>query len=269
MLGSSRAALAEGRDTLRQQIGDADAGALGSELFAVGNLLDANRSLRRALADPSRDAHGKQDLAARLLDGKVSNPALAVVRTLVAQRWSEEVDLVSAIEELAVESVLTGAERDGALDRVEDELFRFERIVAGSPDLQNALSDYRRSDADKAALVGGLVEGKVAPQTHQLIVQAVAHPRDQRLGRILKVYGDVAARLREQLTATVTSAIPLDEALQNRLGEALSRIYGRTVRTDLVIDPSVVGGLRVQIGDEIIDGTILSRLGQAQRLLAG
>lgn len=269
MLGSSRAALAEGRSTLRSQIDSADAGALGAELFAVENLLDDNRSLRRALADPSRDAHGKQELASRLLEGKVSGQALAIVRSLVAQRWSEEVDLASALEELAVEAVLTGAERDGALDRVEDELFRFERIVAGSPELQNALSDHRRSDADKAALIGGLLEGKVAIQTHQLVTQAVGHPRGQRLGRILKVYGDIAARLREELVATVTSAIPLDEGLQQRLSEALGRIYGRPVRSDLIVDPSVVGGLRIQIGDEIIDGTILSRLGQAQRLLAG
>lgn len=269
MLGSSRNALAEGRDLLRQQIGDADAGALGAELFAVGNLLDDNRSLRRALADPSRDAHGKQELASQLLAGKVSEPAVAVTRTLVAQRWSEEVDLVSALEELAVEAVLTGAERDNALDRVEDELFRFERIVAGSPQLQNALSDYRRSDADKAALVGGLVDGKVAIQTHQLITQAVAHPRDQRLNRVLKAYGDIAARLREQLVATVTSAIALDAGLQQRLSAALGSIYGRPVHTDLVVDPSVIGGLRIQVGDEIIDGTILSRLGQAQRLFAG
>ncbi|KYH45823.1 F0F1 ATP synthase subunit delta [Branchiibius sp. NY16-3462-2] len=270
MLGSSREALVAGRTVLRQQLSaGADPTGLGNELFAVTNLLDDSHSLRRALADPTREETGKQQLADGLLRGKVSDATIAVVNSLVGSRWSTENDLVDGAEQLAVEALLVGADRDGALDRVEDELFRVERVVSGSPDLQNALSDPQRSAADKAGLMRGLLEGKTAPQTIELVSQAVSHPRGQRLVRVLTGYGTIAARLREQLTATVTSAFPLDEALQQRVSQALAQMYGRPVRVDLVVDPSVVGGLRIQVGDEIIDGTILSRLSQAQRLLAG
>lgn len=270
MLGSSRDALVAGRTVLRQQLSaGADPAGVGSELFAVANLLDDSHSLRRALADPSRAEGGKQELADGLLRGKVSDATITVVNSLVGSRWSTEGDLVDATEQLAVESVLTGADRDGSLDRVEDELFRVERVVSGSPELQNALADPQRGGADKARLLRGLLEGKATSQTIDLVTQAVSHPRGQRLVRVLSGYGEIAARLREQLTATVTSAFPLDDALQQRLSQALAHVYGRTVRTELVVDPSVVGGLRIQVGDEIIDGTILSRLSQAQRLLAG
>lgn len=270
MLGSSRDALAQGRTVLRQQLSaGADPAALGNELFAVANLLDDAHSLRRALADPSAIDASKRSLATGLLRGKVSDATLAVVESLAGSRWSSENDLVDGAEQLGVEATLLAAERDGALDRVEDELFRVERVVSGSPELQNALADPQRSGEDKAGLLRGLLEGKAARQTIDLVSQAVAHPRGQRLIRVLSGYGEVAARLREQLTATVTSAFPLDDALQQRLDQALAQAYGRTVRTDLVVDPSVVGGLRIQVGDEVIDGTILSRLSQAQRALAG
>lgn len=270
MLGPSRDALAQGRSVLREQLNaGADPAAVGSELFAVANLLDDAHSLRRALADPSAIQASKSGLATGLLRGRVNDATLTVVDSLVGSRWANENDLVDGIEQLGVESVLLAADRAGELDRVEDELFRVERVVSGSPQLQNALMDPQRTSADKAGLMRGLLEGKAADKTIELVSQAAAHPRGQRLSRVLTVYGTIASRLREQLTATVTSAFPLDEALQERLTRALAQVYGRPVRTDLIVDPAVVGGLRIQVGDEVIDGTILSRLSQAQRLLAG
>lgn len=270
MDGSSRASYAAVRDTLREQLsGDGnDAGAVGEQLFAVTSVLDSSASLRRALADPSAQDDAKTGLADRLFGGKVNDQTLAVVRALASKRWAAERDLADAADGLAVEAVLTGADRAGRIDQVEDELFRFERTVAGNPELRDAMTDSQRTGEDKSGLVRTLLDGKVAPETELLARQAADHPRGQRYERVLDSYVATAARLREQLTATAFVAHPMDEDQRERLAGALKEIYRREVQVNVIVDPQVVGGVRVQVGDEVIDGSLASRLDEARRLMS-
>lgn len=270
MQGASRRGLASARQALGAQIGSgSDAGSLGDELLAIAQVLGSSVPLRRALTDPSRESSARVALAGRVFADKISEAAQHVLRTAVGQRWSDERDLGDALEALGVEAILTAAERSGRLDNVEDELFRFERTIAGDRELADALSDRRRSGKDKADLVGRLLEGKAAPETVRLSRQAAANPRGRSVERELRSYVATAAELRHRLAATVTSAVELTGDERSRLGDALARVYGRPVHLNTVVDKSIIGGLRVQVGDEVIDGTIATRLEDARRTMAG
>jgi F-type H+-transporting ATPase subunit delta len=178
-------------------------------------------------------------------------------------------DLVDAVESLAADVVLAGADVAGRLDAVEDELFRFSRTISGDQGLRDAFS-ARTAGADrKGELVTRLLGGRVAPETVRLAVQAAAHPRGLRTEQVLEGYVEMAARRRRQVVAQVVAALPLDAEQRRRLGAALQRQYGRPVRLNVDVDPAVVGGLRVQVGGEVVDGTVSARLDEARRRLAG
>lgn len=270
MRGSSRGAAASVQEAFDAVLsGTADRTALGEDLFGVSAVIDANASLRRALADPSREGPAKRVLAQRLFGGRVSAEAAELVGATAAGRWAQERDFADTVESLGVQALLAQAEREGRIDAVEDELFRFERVVAGDPDLRDTLS-IRNTDSDgKAALVRRLLEGKAHAETIRLAVQAVTNPRGRRLDRVLAEYLHLAAARREQLTALVTVAVPLSEQQHARLGTALEGIYGKSVVLHVVLDPTVIGGIRVQVGDEVVDGTVLRRLDEARRHITG
>lgn len=266
MQGSSRGALAAATETLDAALrSGADGSALGDELFAVIGALDSSATLRRAVADPSREPGAKAAIAQRLFGGRLSPAALGVLTSVVQQRWSTERDLADAVENLAVQAVLADADRAGHGDAVEDELFRFERIVAASPALRDVVTDRTVAGSAKVALVDRLLVDKSSAQTLRLARQAVSAPRGRRFARIIEDYLAIAAKRRSQLAATVTTAVALDPAQRDRLAAALTSIYGRPVHLNTVIDPAVVGGIRVQVGDEVVDGTVLRKLDSARR----
>lgn len=265
MQGASRSALAGSREVLSQALEqDSDRGRLGEELLQVADLVGGNAVLRRALADPSRDGAEKAELANRLLGGKVSEPAQQIAAAVAAQRWASESDLTVTLEALGVEAILAQAEAHGRLTQVEDELFRFERIVDGTEELRSALTDRRAPTESKSQVVHRLLDGRSAPETVRLAERAATH-RSTRFDHAIEGYLTIAARRQEQLTATVTTAVPLSGQQRERLTTALGQQYHRSVRINEVVDPTVVGGIRVAIGDEVIDGTVLSRLDEARR----
>lgn len=246
-----------------------DPAVVADELFAVTGLLDDNAALRRTVADPSREGKERADLVTRLLHGKLSNETVGVVSVLVTQRWAQDRDLTDTIERFGVEALLKGAEASGSLDQVEDELFRFERLVDGNPELRDALGNRQGDAAGKADLVSTLLQGKARPETVRLARQAVLAPRGRRFDRTLEAYLDIAAERRQQLTAVVTTAVDLTQEQRTRLAGALQQIYSKPVQLQIVHDEDVIGGIRVQIGDEVVDGTVLRRLDEAKRHLAG
>jgi len=270
MRGVSRASFAELSERLSaEHITSAPvATRLANELFAVVGLLDTEHGLRRALSDPGKPAAEKGAVAAALLHGKITGRAEALVVAAAEARWATAGDLSDAIEQLAVEAMVLAAEADDGLDELEDGLFRFGRVVAANPDLRAALADPSLPERGKRELLGTLLEGKVTAVTLGLISQMVAHPRGRPLIVALDLCADIAARRRQQLIAVVRTAVELSVSQRRRLAEALARSYGNDVHLDVVIDPSVVGGLSVQIGDELIDGTAARRLAAIRRKLA-
>jgi F-type H+-transporting ATPase subunit delta len=272
MRGTSRASLAAAKRRLAAALGDGEgplqASALGDELFAVTALLDSEPALRRALSDPSRDGAARAGLAESVLRGKLSEIALDQLTSLVADRWSEASDLADACEQLAVFAFAVSADRAGQLDETEDELFRFGRIAAGNPDLRSALSNWFAPVAARTELVSTLRTGKVSAAALRLITQAAAQPRGRSLDASLEQYARLAAQLREQLLAVVRVAAPLSAERRARLAAALSAAYGHDVHLNVVLDPEVIGGLSVRIGDQLINGSVAARLAELRRGLA-
>jgi F-type H+-transporting ATPase subunit delta len=269
--GASRASLAGLTERLEaEDITSATvATRLGDELFAVTGLLDAEHGLRRALSDPGKPAAEKGAVAGALLHGKVTERTEALVAAAAESRWASSGDLSDAIEQLAIEAVVLAAEADGALDDLEDGLFRFGRVVAANPDLRATLADPSAPEEGKQELLRTLLHGKVTPITLRLISQMVTHPRGRSLTAALDLCAGIAARRRQQLIAVVRSAVELSAAQRRRLARALSASYEHQVHLNVAVDPTVIGGMSVQIGDELIDGTTVSRLAAVRRKLAG
>jgi F-type H+-transporting ATPase subunit delta len=208
-------------------------------------------------------------VAGALLHGKVTQRTEALVAAAVESHWARLGDMVDAIEELAVGALVLAADTDNSLDDLEDVLFRFSRVVSAQPDLRAALADPGLPEDRKHDLIGALLDGKVSAVALDLINQVIAHPRGRPLDVSLDLCAGIAARRREQLIAVVRCAVELSEAQRRRLAEALSESYGHKIHLNIVLDPSVVGGMSVQIGDELIDGTAASRLAEVRRKLAG
>jgi F-type H+-transporting ATPase subunit delta len=276
MHASSRAAMDEARAALAQQTQGAPSNrrgdtllALADELFAVAHLLEGQPSLRRAMSDASARPDDRAGLARRLLASQISPTALTVVEAVVRQRWSRPLDLVEATETLAVEAALDAAEARAELDGVEDELFRFGRIIAGDPDLLRILGDRAAPREGKTALLDRLLAGKVSPVTERLVRNSLTSPHVHNAENVVEKLSEVAARRRGRSVAHVVSAVPLTDAQEQRLAAALERLYGRAIGLQVQVDPSVLGGLVIRVGDEIIDGSIAHRLEAAGRRLAG
>jgi F-type H+-transporting ATPase subunit delta len=263
--GASADALTTLSRDLDGVLGGADAGRVGGELFAVSALLRAEPALRRVATDVSVSSDAKANLLREVLSGKVDEAVLGLTSTAVGQRWTRTRDLADVLEHLGVVAVVRSAGNDSG--RLADELFSFGQLVNDHPDLRDALSDPARSRADKRGLIGGLLEGKALPATIALADQALSGSH-RTVGVALHEYQQVAAEVFGQSVATVRVARPLSDADRRRLADALTRQYGREVHLNVVVDPEVIGGIRVEIGDDVIDGTVSSRLDDARRKLA-
>ncbi|MGI5378251.1 F0F1 ATP synthase subunit delta [Streptomyces sp. CA-251387] len=270
MNGASREALAAARERLDALTDNTsvDAGQLADELAAVTALLDREVSLRRVLTDPAQAGEAKAELAQRLLGGQVGGETVDLLAGMVRSRWSQSRDLVDALEELADTADLTAAQKAGTLDDVEDELFRFGRIVSSSTELRAALTDRAASKAAKSELLRSLLGGRAKATTERLVTRLVTAPRGRSLESGLESLSKLAAERRDRMVAVVTSAVPLSDVQKQRLGAALAKLYGRKMHLNLDVDPEVVGGIRVQVGDEVINGSLADRIEDAGRRLA-
>ena len=273
MHAASRLSLAELReriDAVTNRFSTADGlTGLAQELYAVVDVLIRNPQLRRKLADPSTAAERRRGLATAVFEGKVGTSSMQLLSDAVALRWSSAWDLLDALEVTADDVLLTAAENDGRLDDVQDELFRFERILDSSSELSTLLDDYSADAGGRAALVARLVEGKAHPVTQQLLSHAVTSQRKRSVTHAIDDLLELAARRQERSLARVISAVPLTDQQEQRLAALLSELYGRQMTIRTAIDPSIRGGLVVRVGDEVIDGSIAARLVNARQALAG
>jgi F-type H+-transporting ATPase subunit delta len=210
----------------------------------------------------------RRGVVADVLSGSLTADGLGVLQDVAAARWSSEDDLVEALETLAAQAAVVDAGNDGVLDRVEDELFRFGRAVESSPQLQLTLTDPALSAERKAALVTDLVGDQAAPATTAMLAYAVGHLHGRAPAGAVAELTDLAATQRNRVLAEVESAIALSGEQQARLTAALERLTGRRVKLHVEVTPDVVGGIVVRVGDEVIDGSLASRLEQARRAVS-
>lgn len=239
---------------------------LADELFAVVELLAGQVSLRNALSDSTAGATARRELATAVLGGKVSAAGQAVVEAAAGLRWASGADLSAALERQGVRALLRGAQSAGQLDRVEDEVFRFSRIVEADHGLRDVLEDRSASRAGREELVTGLLASRAEAATVALVRRAL-RGANRTFARTLDSYLELAAEERSRAIAEVTVAVPLTAEHAERLRTALSRQVGRDVSLQVSVDPAVIGGVRVRLGDEVIEGTVAGRLAAAQRQL--
>jgi F-type H+-transporting ATPase subunit delta len=246
-------------------VGDTRTAELGEQLSAVADLLEGQLDVRRALADSGSRERSRVQLVDRLFGGQLSNATLDVLRELVAERWPTSLGLVLAIDKRASTALLSAAGDD--LDDVEDELFRFSRTVERESRLSLALSDPGLPAERKDALLERLLEGKAHPTTVTLVRRVVHHPRGRSVPRALEDLARMAADLHQRSIAEVTVASQLDADQTERLRQAVSAAFDREVELQVFVDPTLLGGVVVRVGDEVVDGSILRRLADARRQL--
>jgi F-type H+-transporting ATPase subunit delta len=249
---------------------------VAKELFGILGTVDSSAGLRRALTDPSRSGDEKSALVKQLFGGKVSADAVEIASGLASSRWASARDIGDALETLAATVVIAVAENKSAvsasgitgLEELENDLFSFIRTVASSHDVQRALSEPQASGAAKIALARKLVPG-ASEEAIVLIGQAVSQPRGIKPTKLISRFAEFAAKRQQRWIATVSVIRPLTEAQASRLQAALNALYGRELKINMIVDPALIGGVRIQVGDEVVDASVLARLGQLQRQLAG
>ena len=242
---------------------------IADELYSVADVLVAEPRLRRILGDPATAEQARADLLEQLVGSQVSKQTLQLCRAAVSLRWSTPWDLADAIEGAGDDALFAAAEKAGNVADVEDELFRFERILQGEGEVAALLDEYAVDARRRTALLDSLIASKVSPLTLQLLRHAVASQRKRSVSLAIDDLLEKAAERQERSVARVLSAVPLTEAQQLRLTAALSELYRRPISVRTAIDPDVRGGLVVRVGDEVIDGSVATRLADARAALAG
>jgi F-type H+-transporting ATPase subunit delta len=241
--------------------------AIGDELLSVAGLLGREPRLRRAIADPARSGGDRAQLLDDVVGRSVSADTRDVLKVVAGGRWSSAHEMLDGVELLGIDALLASAERAGDLSEVEDELFRFGQVVDGSPELAAILGDLTVDAAQRDRLVDSLLEGKARPVTIRLAHLAVAGFGGRTLIGSLTRLVELSAERRQMQVAYVTVAKPLSDSEEQELGERLGRMYGRQMSVKVSVDPSVLGGARVQVGSDLYDGTISRRLAIARQVL--
>lgn len=240
---------------------------LADDLVAVAKLLVAEPALTKHVGEPTDDSQAKANLTEALLSGKISDSALDLVKTAVVQRWSSESDLIYGIAHIARLALLVRAERNDETAEVEDQLFRFGRILDSDAKLNALLSDYTAPAEGRKRLLDNLLGGKANPTTEALLGQAIELLHGERADEAVRELAELAVARRGEVVAHVSAAAELSDAQRTRLTEVLTRIYGRPVSVQLHINSDVLGGLTITVGDEVIDGSLSSRLESAETRL--
>jgi F-type H+-transporting ATPase subunit delta len=269
--GSSRQSLASLRSSLDGALtglSSKESSALSADLFTALAALQSSVGLRRALTDPARDASSKAQLVSELFGKSVSSHAVSVLGAAAGLRWSSPADIATAVEQIAVESEVASANGDGSLDRAEDELFAFSRLLIQENELRQALNSPQTPVANKVEIVKALFAAKYAPATLSLLTHLVQNLAGRSIESALESFSSAFQARRNRTVALVRSTVALSEAQRARLTEVLTKQAGQPVHINVEIDPSLVGGLAVRFADELIDGSISTRLANARRAVA-
>jgi F-type H+-transporting ATPase subunit delta len=280
----------------------AEAGALAeaaSELHAVAELVDASTELSLAINDGSVPVASRRAVLDDLLDGKVRAEVRCLVREAVTVVPASEVEasfhwlasrMVMAADRgpsaagesesdvvlgrlgsrnrvsgyaAAVFETVTTAE----LEEIEDQLFRFARTVESNRKLRGALGNRDLPVQVRQQVISDLMGDKVVPATRRLAVYAVRGGRARDIVSTLDALVEDAARARGWRVARVQSADQVDETQRQSLGEALGRLTGGPVELQVTLDPELLGGVVVQVGDLLVDSSTRHRLNELKEHL--
>jgi F-type H+-transporting ATPase subunit delta len=265
-----RAASREALRTLEQRVdAAADAAskksldslsAVAGDLYDMAGVLAGAPQLRRLLGDASAPEESRTGLVDRLFKGKVGAVALDLARTVASLRWSTPWDMTDSLEIAGDRLLLDLADRQRELDAVEDELFRFGRILDADDELRGLLDEHVVPAARRSALLHGVLDGKASPVTVELLDRALRSGRTRSVVLAVDNLLNAAAARRQRSTALVRTAVMLTDQQSSRLASVLAGMYGRQIDVRSEVDPSVRGGLIVRVADEVIDGSVAGRI---------
>lgn len=256
-LAGTRAALA-GLGRAELQVAD--------DLLAAARVIGATPQLRTALIDSEADEAQKRALVAHVFGARIAPDAATLLVSAAAQRWSSADDFLAGLEELGFRLASDAAGEGVQLDA---ELFAFERTVAGDAELELALGSKLGAASAKVQLLDRLLGPRASAATLVIVRHLVQQPRGRRIGEMLRQAASIVADQRGFDVATVTTAVPLTVEQLARLERSLAATAGRSIRFDTIVDPAVLGGVRIQLGDDVIDGSVASRLSDLRLQLAG
>ncbi|MDO4241326.1 MAG: ATP synthase F1 subunit delta [Microbacteriaceae bacterium] len=234
--------------------------AAGSELLEIATQLSSEQQLAKTLSDVDASAEAKTALINRVY-ANTGERARNLLVAAATQRWSNTDEFIEGVAEIGIRSIAAAG------INVDEELLSVAGAVDKSHDLELNLGNKLASASTKRAAVKSLFGSRVSPGTLSIVEYLVANPVG-RLSPALRKAARTAANQRGFELAHVTTAAPLSAAQAERLSEALARIAGSSVKLSTVIDKTLVGGIRVQIADEIIDGSVSSRLDDLRLQLA-
>lgn len=270
MRASSSVALRQAQDRWEPVVREAgDAFDLAGTLFAVADLLAGSTAVRRAVTDPSRSGEDRAALAVRVLGDSVDGRVDDLVAGLARDRWSADIDVVEALEILGQDTVLAAVDQGDGLDVLGTELLDVRGVIAGSPELEVALSEDSRDLDGRRELLSRVLGERVSPAALLIARRGVGSLHERSVLTALARAAERAAERRDRRVARVTAAVPLTGEQRERLVAALAREHGSDIALHVDIDPEVIGGLRVEVGHTIIDGTVRTRLDEAHRRIAG
>ena len=268
--GSSRASVLALRKTLAEVVNKqspAELAQFANDLFVILSVLSSSIGVRRALTDNARDASAKAELISNLFGKNISSAAQSLLASAASLRWSSPGEIADAIENLAVEAESAVADKNGDLEKLENQLFDFARVLKANPDLRQALNTSADTDAGKLALLETVVKGKYASSTLNLLRRVVTLRRGRSIDATLAAYSHYVSSRKDRLVAHVKSAVELTPSQIEKLVAALTKQMGRPVHINLEIDPKVLGGISIRYADDVIDGTIVNRIAEAGRAL--
>jgi len=248
-----------------QTLPSAVAGAQGAdvaELFAIGRALHDSPALVRALGDDSADKKAKAALLGRAF-GKASAGTQALLGDLVAANWSTPHDLLEGVEEAGIRLAAVAAPGDLA-----GELLSVDRVIKAQPDVQLALSGKRAPADAKLAMVAKLFGKKVSDEALAIVSHLVTQPRNRRITQSVTRAAGIVCDQRGVGLAEVRVATAIGDTQLQAISAMLETQYGRAHYIDQVIDQAMVGGIRIRVGDHVMDQSVATQLADMRRQLA-
>ena len=268
--GSSRASVLALRKTLAEVVNKqspTELAQFANDLFVILSVLSSSIGVRRALTDNARDASAKAELISNLFGKNISSAAQSLLASAASLRWSSPGEIADAIENLAVEAESAVADKNGELEKLENQLFDFARVLKANPDLRQALNTSADTDEGKLSLLEAVIKGKYSSSTLNLLRKVVTLRRGRSIDATLAAYSHYVSSRKDRLVAHVKSAVELSSSQIEKLVAALTKQMGRPVHINLEIDPKVLGGISIRYADDVIDGTIVNRIAEAGRAL--
>ncbi|KAB7331167.1 F0F1 ATP synthase subunit delta [Bifidobacterium longum] len=265
---ASRIADRESRDSLAPKLRDTreDAWRIGNELFTITKVLDDSIQLERALTDPSRPVADKVAVLKELLGDNAHPMTMEIMTDLVSRRWSRARDIANAVEDFGVDAMMYYADATDATLQVSIELSELHSALLNLPVVRAKLYDYQATSEARVKLFHEVFSGKTLNKvTMRLAEHATCNLRRRRYLETIQWLINKFSRHMGESMVTVTTATPLKKEQIKRLVEVYSAKVGRQVHINSVVDPTVLGGMRIQVGDEVTDNTVVAQLQSLHR----